>query len=127
MVFSGLMLGCVGLDATFGNVRYAFGNVNLYKGLDFIIFIMGVFGITELMYTIAVPEDKGDIFSFKFKELYPTVSELKEVTPAITRGGLFGFIVGFVDDGGTFFKNLHKRTEKGRLQAGIDLWGHFGR
>ena len=130
MVFTGLMLGCVGLDTTFGNLRYTFGNVNLYKGLDFIIFIMGVFGITELMYTIAAPEDKGDIFSFKFKELYPTISELKEVTPAITRGGLFGFIVGLIPGPGSMLatfgsygieKKLSKHPEqfgKGAL-AGV--------
>lgn len=101
MVFCGLMLGCVGLDSTFGSLRYTFHNVNLYKGIDFIIFIMGVFGITELMYTICVPEDKTDILSFKFRELYPTVRDLKHVAPTIARGSLFGFLVGLIPGPGS--------------------------
>jgi len=121
MVFAGLMLGCVGLDTTFGSLRFTFHNVNLYKGLDFIIFIMGVFGITELMYTICVPEDKEDILSFKFRELYPTLSDLKHVAPTIVRGSLFGFLVGLIPGPGSMLatfgsygieKKLSKRPEE---------------
>jgi len=101
MVFAGLMLSCVGLDSTFGTLRFTFKNVNLYKGIDFIIFIMGVFGITELMYTICSSEDKGDILSFKFRELYPTGKELAHVLPTIGRGSLFGFIVGLIPGPGS--------------------------
>ena len=101
MVFCGLMLGCIGLDSTFGTLRYTFNNVNLYKGIDFIIFIMGVFGITELMYTVCVPEDQGNILSFKFRELYPSLKDLKHVAPTIARSSLFGFSVGLIPGPGS--------------------------
>ena len=117
MVFCGVMLGCVGLDSTFGSLRFTFKNVNLYKGIDFIIFIMGVFGITELMYTICCPEDQGDILSFKFKELYPTAKDLTHVAPTILRGSLFGFAVGLIPGPGSMLATfgsygLEKRLSK---------------
>ncbi len=101
MVFAGLMLSCIGLDSTFGTLRFTFRNVNLYKGLDFIIFIMGVFGVTELMYTLCVPQDKSEMLSFSFRQLYPTMKDYKETMGAIVRGSLFGFVVGLIPGPGS--------------------------
>jgi len=43
MVLLGIILGTVGLDSVFGTLRLTFGKVNMYKGFNFIILIMGVF------------------------------------------------------------------------------------
>lgn len=101
MVLVGVMLGTVGMDKVSGTLRMTFGNVQMYKGFDFIIFIMGVFGITELMLTICTPEEKGDILSFRFRELYPSKNDLKRVSATIGRGGLFGFLVGLIPGPGS--------------------------
>ncbi len=121
MVLLGIILGTVGLDSVFGTLRLTFGNVNMYKGFNFIILIMGVFGITELLLSICAPQAQGKTANFKFKDLYPKGSELKRVVSTIGRGGLFGFLVGLIPGPGSMLatfgsysiaKKLSKTPEK---------------
>jgi putative tricarboxylic transport membrane protein len=96
MLLIGMMFGTIGLDTTFGTLRYTFGVVNLNRGIDFIIFIMGVFGISELLTTISQPNQQGEILSFKYRDLYPTRKDLKRSALPILRGSLIGFFMGLI-------------------------------
>jgi putative tricarboxylic transport membrane protein len=96
MVLTGILLGTIGLDKTFGTLRFTFENVQLYKGIDFIIFIMGVFGIAELLSTICTPNDQGEVFNFQFRDLYPKKEDLKATAKPIGRGGIIGFLLGLI-------------------------------
>jgi putative tricarboxylic transport membrane protein len=121
MVLLGVILGTVGLDAVFGTLRLTFGSVNMYKGFNFIILIMGVFGITELLLSICAPQAQGKTANFKFKDLYPKASDLKRVGPTIGRSSLFGFLVGLIPGPGSMLatfgsygiaKKISKTPEK---------------
>ena len=51
--------------------RQTYGVVDLYKGISFVTFIMGVYGITELMSAICIPENQGEVADFKLREQFP--------------------------------------------------------
>ncbi len=120
VVCLGVLLGCVGLDGLYGTLRYTFGVVKLYSGINFVIFIMGVYGITELLGAICGPEEKGEVTAFSLKEQIVTGKELKKLSKTIARCGLLGFGVGLVPGAGstlaTFFaygmeRSLSKHPE----------------
>lgn len=96
MALIGILLGTIGLDSTYGNLRLTFESVELYKGIDFIIFVMGVFGISELLATICMPQEKKDVLNFKYRDVYPNKEELKAAAMPIGRGGVIGFLLGLI-------------------------------
>ena len=67
VVCLGVILGCVGLDDLYGTLRFTYGVVDLYKGISFVTFIMGVYGITELMSAICIPENQGEVADFNLR------------------------------------------------------------
>lgn len=123
MLCFGLLLGCVGLDDVFGTLRFTFGNTNLYGGINFVVFVMGVFGITELIKTVSIKEDKGDILSFKFRDLYPTKEDFRKVWKTIARGSIFGFLVGLVPGPGSILATFGSYGIEKKLSKHPELLG----
>src|SRR5215207_2724978 len=48
----GFMLASVGLDIVTGQLRLTFGSTELMKGFDFIVAVIGLFGIGEILLTV---------------------------------------------------------------------------
>ncbi len=121
VVCIGLLVGCIGIDELFGSLRFTFGVVDLYKGIDFVTFIMGVYGITELMTAICTKEEHAELTSFTMKDQYPDKKEMKTITGPMIRGSLIGFFIGLVPGAGAtiasfaaygFEKSYSKHPEK---------------
>lgn len=121
VVCLGVVLGCVGLDTLYGTARFTYGIVDLYKGISFVTFIMGVYGITELISAICIPEDQGDVMEFSMRNQLPNKQDLKSIWKTILRCGVLGFGVGLVPGAGstlaTFFaygmeRSLSKHPEQ---------------
>lgn len=51
----GLLLSTVGLDITLGFPRFTFGEQELYRGVDFISAMIGLFGISEVLRNVTAP------------------------------------------------------------------------
>ena len=51
-ILLGFMLACVGLDIVTGQLRLTFGFIDLMKGFDFIVAVIGLFGIGEILITM---------------------------------------------------------------------------
>ncbi len=45
----GLLIGCVGMDATFGTKRFTFGITYLQSGIGFVVAMIGLFGFAEIL------------------------------------------------------------------------------
>jgi putative tricarboxylic transport membrane protein len=123
MTCMGIMLGTIGLSPMHGTLRLVFGVVELYKGIHFIIFIMGVYGITELAYSICAPEDQSQIMSFKFRDLYPKKKDLKQILPTIGRGSIFGFLVGLIPGPGSMLATFGSYGIAKRLSKNPENFG----
>lgn len=121
VVCLGVILGCVGLDDLYGTLRFTYGIVDLYKGISFVTFIMGVYGITELLKAICVPEEQGKVMEFRMRDQYLNKQDVKQIWKTVLRCSVLGFGVGLVPGAGstlaTFFaygmeRSLSKHPEQ---------------
>ncbi|HIY23064.1 MAG TPA: tripartite tricarboxylate transporter permease [Candidatus Brachybacterium merdigallinarum] len=48
-LMTGLLVSTVGLDVTLGHPRFTFGEEQLYRGVDFIAAMIGLFGLSEVL------------------------------------------------------------------------------
>jgi len=103
----GVLLGTVGLDSLYGTARYTFRIVHLYNGISFVTFIMGAYGITELISAICIPEEQSEVMEFRLRDQLPNRSEVKACWKTVLRSSVLGFGVGLVPGAGstlaTFF------------------------
>ncbi|MCL1926362.1 MAG: tripartite tricarboxylate transporter permease [Syntrophorhabdaceae bacterium] len=51
-IFIGFLLACVGMDIVTGEMRMTFGSIDLMAGFDFIIAVIGLFGLGEILLTV---------------------------------------------------------------------------
>ncbi|HVZ00649.1 MAG TPA: tripartite tricarboxylate transporter permease [Dongiaceae bacterium] len=100
MIVLGLLLGLVGTDINSGVSRFAFGSLNLIDGIDFVTVAMGVYGFAEVIANLEHKEVRTTITS-KFRDLWPTGTELRRMTPAMLRGTALGSLLGVLPGAGT--------------------------
>ncbi len=98
MAVVGLILGTIGLDPVTGNERFTFGSTYLLGGIEFVAVAIGVFGIGEILVNVAKPAEllEQRVLVPRFRELYPSLQDLKRSIGAILRGTGVGFGVGLV-------------------------------
>ncbi len=98
MAVVGLILGTIGLDPVTGNERFTFGSTYLLGGIEFVAVAIGVFGIGEILVNVAKPVEllEQRVLVPRFRELYPSLQDLKRSMGAILRGTGVGFGVGLV-------------------------------
>jgi len=98
MAVVGLIIGTIGLDPVTGDGRFAFDSPSLLAGIEFVAVAIGLFGIGEVLVNVAQPAQtlEQKVIVPRFRELYPTLYDLKESIFAILRGAGIGFGVGLV-------------------------------
>lgn len=100
MVVTGMLLGCIGMDVTSGQIRFAAGIPNLSDGVDFVVVAMGVLGLGEIITNLMTDQNMDGGRHLKINGLMPTRQEIRMMIPAITRGTLLGSILGILPGGG---------------------------
>jgi putative tricarboxylic transport membrane protein len=98
MVVVGLILGTLGLDPVTGNARFTFDTAYLLGGVEFVAVAIGVFGLGEILVNAAKPpaQLEARVTVPRFRDLYPTLADLKRATGAILRGTGIGFFTGLI-------------------------------
>ena len=98
MAVLGLIIGTIGLDPVSGNPRFTFGQVSLLGGIEFVAVAIGLFGIAEVLDNAEKPDEvlEQRVLVPRFRELYPTLRDLKESLGASLRGTGLGFGIGLV-------------------------------
>jgi putative tricarboxylic transport membrane protein len=99
MGVTGLLLGTVGIDPVMGAQRFNFGLAKLSDGFDFVVVVMGLFGISEILCNMETPEVR-DIFKTAIKGLYPNLDDWRRCWASVLRGSLIGFFIGVLPGGG---------------------------
>jgi putative tricarboxylic transport membrane protein len=98
MVVAGLILGTLGMDPVSGNERFTYGSPYLLSGIEFVAVAIGVFGLGEVLTNVAKPsaelEQKAVVP--RFRDLYPSVEDLRRSIAAILRGTGIGFFTGLI-------------------------------
>jgi putative tricarboxylic transport membrane protein len=89
----GLMLASVGIDANTGVVRFTFGVPDLLAGIDFLVIVIGFFGMAELI-SLVEQQFSGKLKALKIDKTFVTWKDMMAVKWTIVRSSIIGFIVG---------------------------------
>ena len=120
-ILLGFLMASVGLDIVTGQLRLTFGITDLMKGFDFIVAVIGLFGIGEILLSL----EEGLRFHgvrarINLKVVLDTWRILPNYTRTFVRGSLIGFWMGFKPGGATpasfmsyaFAKRFSKHPER---------------
>src|ERR687888_2184128 len=98
----GFILAAVGLDIVTGQLRLTFGLTPLMSGFDFIVAVIGLFGIGEIL--LSVEEGlkfEGARTKLNLRVVLDTWKELGRYWRTFLRGCFIGFWMGFKPGGAT--------------------------
>ncbi|MBK5933142.1 putative tricarboxylic transport membrane protein [Rhodovulum imhoffii] len=91
----GLMLATVGIDANTGVARYTFGIPDILAGIDFLIVVVGLFGMAELL-TLVEHQVSGKLKSLPVDKSFVRLVDLARCKWTIARASVIGFFIGIL-------------------------------
>lgn len=98
----GFALAAVGMDSVTGQLRMTYGSTDLLKGFDFLIAVIGLFGIGEILLTmeegLAFKSERAQI---KFRVVLQTWRELLPYWRTFLRSTAIGCWMGITPGGAT--------------------------
>ncbi len=97
--FIGLLVSCIGIDPMTGFSRFAFGNINLYSGLQTVPLMIGLFAIAQVFVNLK-DGVKQNIVTQKIDRVVPTWADLKQSLPVSIRSGFIGTFIGIIPAAG---------------------------
>src|SRR3954451_3451050 len=98
----GFALAAVGINTVTGQLRLTFGFTDLLKGFDFLIAVIGLFGIGEILLTIEEGlEFKGASAKLNMRVVIDTWKELPRYWKTSIRSSVVGCMMGIVPGGAT--------------------------
>ncbi|MBR2823513.1 MAG: tripartite tricarboxylate transporter permease [Clostridia bacterium] len=105
--FLGLALSCVGGDMVTSQLRFTFGNTNLYGGINVIVLLMGVFALQQVATAYAKnqmtmpPVDTASLGGIGLK-----LKDITENMKVIVVSLVIGLFIGFLPGMGSGISNL---------------------
>jgi putative tricarboxylic transport membrane protein len=111
----GLMISTIGMDYQSGVLRFTFGIQELQTGIDFIIVIIGVYGLGEVFINFEklTAGGAGEVLKKKFGRIWITMEQWKRSWLPIIRQTPVGFLIGVLPGaGGTIAALMAYNNEK---------------
>ncbi len=106
----GLGIAMIGVDGQTGVPRFAFGEVHLYDGIDFLVAIVGLFALSEVFLFIeqrGTPEASDAAGKVKIGRITPPMAMLNRTWWSMARGTVVGFIAGVLAGGRRLARLVH--------------------
>ena len=98
----GFSLAAVGMDTVTGQLRLTFGQTELMRGFDFLIAVIGLFGIGEILLSMEEGlEFQGKAAKINSKVVLETWKELPKYWATSLRSSLVGIWMGITPGGAT--------------------------
>jgi putative tricarboxylic transport membrane protein len=98
----GFALAAVGLDTVTGQLRMTFGTTELLRGFDFLVAVIGLFGVGEILLTMEEGlAFKGKTAKINFRVVLQTWKELPKYWVTAMRGAIVGCWMGITPGGAT--------------------------
>ena len=100
-LFAGLLIATVGIEDTYGAERFTFGVRILSDGIDYLVVMVGAFGLGEVFTRMehrfqSRPLQSVDSITTRL----PTLREARAVKGTFARGTLLGIVIGLVPGAG---------------------------
>ena len=94
----GVTLGMVGLDTITATARFTFGNVYLMSGINYIVAMIGLFGVSEVL--VQVLDKDAPIIKQKLDKIVPDLKDVAKHLPLTLRSSVVGTIIGALPGAG---------------------------
>jgi len=91
----GLMLASIGIDANTGVIRFTFGVPDLLAGIDFLVIVIGLFGMAELIHLVE-QQAAGKLTALKTDKTFVSMRDLALCKWTILRSSIIGFFIGIL-------------------------------
>jgi putative tricarboxylic transport membrane protein len=98
MTALGVVIAMIGLDPQSGVPRFTFGEVQLLGGIGFVPVVIGLFAVGEVMNQVGVT--LGEPIRARFRDMVPSVNDLRRCWATIIRSGVLGFLIGVLPGAG---------------------------
>lgn len=95
----GILVGLIGMDPIGGGTRFTFGSLQLMNGVNFIVALLGLFGMAELLYQMRTINKQGFSTILK-KTAFPPLRFLLKFLPLSLRVSVIGVLVGALPGAG---------------------------
>jgi putative tricarboxylic transport membrane protein len=120
-ILLGFILASVGLDMVTGHLRLTFGITDLLRGFNFIVAVIGLFGVSEILLTVEEGlRFEGRRAGMSLRVVIDTWKQLPRYWRTFMRSAFIGFWMGFKPGGATpasfisyaFAKRFSKHPER---------------
>jgi putative tricarboxylic transport membrane protein len=119
----GLFVGTIGMDIFTGLPRYTFGISSLYDGVNLVVVLMGMFGVTEILTNLDAARVKQTIITKKVDHLLPDREDWKRSIKPILRGAALGSFFGMLPGGGTILSTFSSYAVEKKLSKNPESFG----
>jgi TctA family transporter len=123
MTAAGLMLGMIGWDAIAGEARFTMGIPELVDGIGFMPLAIGIFGFSEIIATLAAPDDRRVMASGPLDRVWPRPGEAARAAASTLRGTGIGSLLGILPGGGPVLASFAAYAVEKKLSAGMQPLG----
>ncbi len=89
----GLMISTIGIDANTGVPRFTFDIPDILAGIDFLVIVIGLFGMAEL-FTLVERQVTGTLKVLPIGKSFVSFKDLAAVKWTVLRSSLLGFFIG---------------------------------
>ena len=94
----GIMLGLIGMDSMTAVPRFTFGNTYLNKGVDYVVAMIGLFGVSEAL--VQITEMDVQAVKQKIDKIIPSWDTILKHLPLTLRSSVIGVLVGALPGAG---------------------------
>ena len=125
--FFGLFIATVGMDQSFGALRYTFGQISLFGGIPMLPALIGLFSISQAFTLI---ESKSHDYIVddlinrdNVKSIVPKLIKLKKYWKSILKSSIIGVIVGIIPGAGASIASYIAYNETKRVSKHPEKFG----
>lgn len=96
---AGILVGLIGMDTIGGGTRFTFGSLQLMNGVNFIVALLGLFGMSEILFQMRTI-NKSSINAILKKTAFPTIAFFLKFLPMSLRVSVMGVLIGALPGAG---------------------------
>ncbi len=94
----GVLLGTIGMDSMTAIPRFTFGNTYLNAGIDYVVAMIGLFGVSEAL--VQITQKDIEAVKQKVDKIIPSFDTILKYLPLTIRSSIIGVIVGALPGAG---------------------------
>ncbi|MEI4471187.1 tripartite tricarboxylate transporter permease [Frigidibacter sp. MR17.24] len=119
----GLMLATIGVDANTGVNRYTMGLPDLLAGIDFLIVVIGLFGMAELFHLVE-QQAVGKLKSLPVDNSFVRLADITGNGWTLLRSSVIGFVIGVLPGTGASVASAVAYGTEKRINGGKGTFGN---